>query len=204
MYFQPVYSYTKKMVELAMDNHSTVFFTSFTIVGFLEAIKKVFAVDVFGIPNILLLLVISTVLIDAYFGIRRSILESKQAQQQALEFEPGSPENNKWRRISDLKKFQYRKLQFTFFKCFTLLGYLYFAKTLLKFDTSNSIGFILGYASDLVLKLPLALFWYYDFKSIGINSAYVYKKKALIFVIVEVVFELRIKNEIDKLKGKNK
>lgn len=202
VYFEPIYIYTKKMLALATHNHSTVFLTSFTIVGFFEALKKAFLVDVFGIPNMLLLLVISTILIDAYYGVRRSILESRQAYSKALTFEVDSPDYRKWMKISKLKAFQFKKMQFTFFKCFTLLGYLFFVKILLKFDDDNVLGFILGYTSNLILKLPLALFWYYDFKSIGENSAYIYGKKASIFKIVEAIFELRIKKQIDKLNDK--
>jgi hypothetical protein len=74
-----------------------------------------------------------------------------------------------------------------------LLGYLYFAKTLLTADADNALGQILGFTSGLILKAPVAIFWYYDFKSIGENAAYLYGKKAPIFTIVESIFELRIK-----------
>lgn len=201
-YFFPVYNYIRKTLDLVTDSPFVVF-ASINLIGILDSIKSAFNVDVFGISNMLLLIVISTALVDAYYGVRKSILESVRASEKSLEFELGSHENKKWIKISNIKKFQFGKLQFTFFKCFTLLGYLFFAKTLLNSDTDGVLGSFLGYTSALILKVPVALFWYYDFKSIGNNSAYVYGKKAFIFTIIESLFELKIKQQFEKLTNKN-
>jgi len=48
-------------------------------------------------------------------------------------------------------------------------------------------------------KIPVAFFWYYEFKSFGENSTFVYGKKAPIFNIVEMMFEPKI----SKLFGRN-
>ncbi len=66
------------------------------------------------------------------------------------------------------------------------MGYLYFAKTLL----SDGEGY-LDLTAAILTKTPIAIFWYYEFKSIGESSEYIYKKKASIFSIVENIFELR-------------
>lgn len=201
-YFFPIYIYVKKAISLTFDN-PFVFVTSINIIGAIDIIKSILKINLFGIDNILLLSVILTALIDAYFGVRKSVLESKEALEKALEYEIGSSEYKRWIKVSKIKEFQLGKLQYTFFKCFTLLGYLFFVKTLLGYDSSLLETF-LGYTSTIILKIPLALFWYYDFKSIGNNSSYVYGKKAYIFTIVEALFELQIKKQFEKLNNKKK
>ena len=47
--------------------------------------------------------------------------------------------------------------------------------------------------SEILIRVPIALFWYHEFKSIGENSAYIFEKKAYIFTIVGYIFEPRIK-----------
>ena len=197
-YFFPVYIYAKKAIDLTFDS-PFVFVTSINIIGVIDIIKSILKINVFGIDNILLLTVILTALIDAYFGVKKSVLESKEALKNSLEHEIGSPDHKRWIKVSRIKRFQLGKLQYTFFKCFTLLGYLFFVKTLLGSDTGILETFI-GYTSTMILKIPLALFWYYDFKSIGDNSAYIYGKKAFIFKVVEALFELQIKKHFEKLK----
>ena len=84
--------------------------------------------------------------------------------------------------------FSWRRLQFVLFKSFMLLGYLYFVKNLLEGDQNTFLDF----SVEVLCKAPVAIFWFYEFKSIGDNSAYVYGKKASIFKIVEGIFEPRI------------
>jgi hypothetical protein len=67
------------------------------------------------------------------------------------------------------------------------MGYLYFARTLLDDDGEG----YLDLTAAILTKTPIAIFWYHEFKSIGENSTYIYKKKASIFTIVEGIFELR-------------
>jgi hypothetical protein len=193
LYFQPVYLYVKRVFCLATDNNYNLTITSTTFAGVSQILEHFFAIDLFGIPNALLLLVMMTILVDAYYGVRKSIKQSKEALVHAQFYEVGSPDYKRQMRIHQLRKFNPTKLQFTFFKSLTLLGYLYFAKTLLTSDADNALGQILGFTSGLILKAPVAIFWYYDFKSIGENATYLYGKKAPIFTIVESIFELRIK-----------
>lgn len=193
VYFQPVYLYIKRTIDLATDNNYRLTFTSTFFATVSEIIQELFKVDLFGIPNALLCLVILTILIDAYYGIRKSVKQSKEALIHAQFYQEGSPDYRRQMKVHELKKFNPHKLQFTFFKALTLLGYLYFAKTLLAADSDGTFGQILGFTSGLILKAPIAIFWYYDFKSIGENSAYIFGKKAPIFTIVESIFELKLK-----------
>lgn len=192
IYFQPVYIYIKRSVDLAVDNNYALSITSATLVGVLQSIELIFNVNFFGVSNWLLLLVLGTVLLDAWYGIKKSKKQSKEALREAKGLDVNTPEYRKLMRVHELKKFKPQKLQFTFFKCVTLLGYLYFAKTLLSSDANNFLGEALGFTSGLLLRAPLAIFWYYDFKSIGDNAAYIHGKKAPIFTIVESIFEFRI------------
>ena len=194
IYFQPIYIYVKRSYELAIDNNYALTIVSALIAGIAQTIEKALEVDIFGVSNVLLLLVIATVLVDAYFGVRKSVKISKEAFVEAQKFEENTPEYKKWMKVYEIKKFDAKKLQYTFFKCFTLLCYLFVAKHLLSSESDDTIGQILGFTSAVVLRIPLTIFWYYDFKSIGENSGYVYGKKAPIFTIVEKIFEPKISN----------
>jgi len=192
LYFQPIYVYVKRSFELAIDNKGILLITSTILTGSIELITKALHINFFGVPNFLLFLVIMTVLIDAWYGVKKSVMQSKEALANSSKYAINTPEYRKEVKIFNLKKFQIVKLQFTFFKCFTLLGYLFFIKHLINIDTTGYLGEVLGFTSDILLKAPIAIFWYYDFKSIGNNSAYIYGKKAPIFTIIENILEFRI------------
>lgn len=196
LYFQPVYAYIKGAFELAADNNFALAISSTTLVGLLHVLEEVFKIEIFGIPNVLLFCVIFTILTDAYFGTKRSLKEARVARDNAAACDPLSPDFRRWQKVAELKKFKPEKLQFTFFKCLTLLAYLFFAKTLLLADQDGAFSDLFGFASSLILKAPLAIFWYYDFKSIGNNAAYLHGKKAPIFTIVERIFELKLKKHL--------
>lgn len=198
LYFNPIYLYVKRSFDLAMDNNGVMLWTVTFITTVYEFILEVLQVKTFGMPNLLLLLVIVTVFIDAGYGIKKSLKQSKEALAEAMVTQTGTPEHKKLMKVHELKKFNVTKLQFTFFKCVTLVGYLFFAKNLIQADTDGILGSILGFTSGVMLKVPVAIFWYYDFKSIGENSAYIYGKKAPIFTIVENILEFKIKNYLKK------
>ena len=198
LYFNPIYLYVKRSFDLAMDNNAVMLWTVTFITTVYEFIIEVLQIKTFGMPNLLLLLVIVNVFIDAGFGIKKSLKQSKEALAEAMVTQTGTPEHKKLMKVHELKKFNVTKLQFTFFKCVTLVGYLFFAKNLIQADTDGILGSILGFTSGVMLKIPVAIFWYYDFKSIGNNSAYIYGKKAPIFTIVENILEFKIKNYLKK------
>lgn len=202
LYFNPIYLYIKRSFELAIDNNFAVTIMSGFIISILKIIECFFEIRFFGVPNLLLFLVILTVLIDAYWGIKKSKRIAKEALLNSRNLEPGTLKHKKELRVYELKKFRPEKLQFTFFKCLTLLGYLFFAKTLLNSDEDGMLADVIGFTSAVILKIPLAIFWYYDFKSIGNNAAYVHGKKASIFKIVESIFEIKLSKYLKNNKDK--
>jgi hypothetical protein len=192
-YVLVVLQHAKKLALFGFSDGYNVAIASSTFVCFVEFITRAFEIEVFGVPNTVLFAIFATIAIDAYYGIRKSVMQSKAAFEMASLYGDG-PEYRKLMRTHETKKFQLSKLRYTFFKCFTLLGYLYFANKLLQFDANSDLLAIVGFAGSLVLKVPLTIFWYYDFKSIGENSAHVYGKKAPIFVIIEKLVDLKIKD----------
>lgn len=192
-YYDPAFIYIKNVYLLAISNNYEALKLSFIMSYLTQIVNYVFKIDIFGVSSFLLMLVITTVLIDAYYGILKSIKKSKENYALALEQEQDSYEQKRYFKISEMQKFSPKKLQFTFFKCATLLGYLYVAKNLLESEVGGgTISEIIGFASGIATKAPLAIFWYYDFKSIGENSEFVFGKKAPIFIIVEKMFEPKI------------
>jgi hypothetical protein len=79
LYFQPVYLYVKRVFCLATDNNYNLTITSTTFAGVSQILEHFFAIDLFGIPNALLLLVMMTILVDAYYGVRKSIQAIKRS-----------------------------------------------------------------------------------------------------------------------------
>lgn len=198
LYFNPVYIYVKRSFDLATDHYGAPLYISTVLTGVIEYLADFMKIPHFGMSNFLVFLVLITVFIDAYFGIKSSLKKSKEALLKAQEFTIETPEYRRYMKVYDLKRFRAEKLQFTFFKCLTLLGYLFFIKNLIQADVEGELGSILGFTSGVMLKVPVAIFWYYDFKSIGENSTYIYGKKAPIFTIVESIVEFKIKNYLRK------
>jgi hypothetical protein len=203
IYFNPIYIYIKKAFELAFENQYIVTITAVFVSGTMEVLLEFFDVNWFGVPNILLLLVLINVFVDAGFGITKSLKQSKEALIESEKHLEGTPKKKMLKKKHQLKKFDVKKLQYTFFKCFTLLGYMYFAKVLVDAAEAENFTTALTLTSEAIIKTPLAIFWYYDFKSIGNNSAYIYGKKAPIFEIIEVIFELKFKQFFKKDKDEN-
>jgi hypothetical protein len=193
IYFQPIYLYVKKILNLAFDNDSTVLMTTATAATTIQILQDFLNINYFGVSNLTLLLVMCTILIDAYYGVKKSLKESYEAKKSHDEILEDTPEKRAFYKIYLLKKFKPGKLQYTFFKALTLLGYLFFVKNILIEDSEGDLmTAIIGFSSTIVLKAPIIIFWYYDFKSIGENTEYIYEKKAPIFVIVEKIFEPKL------------
>ena len=79
IYFNPIYIYIKKAFELAFENQYVVTMTAVFVSGTMEVLLEFFDVNWFGVPNILLLLVLINVFVDAGFGITKSLKQSKEA-----------------------------------------------------------------------------------------------------------------------------
>lgn len=193
IYFQPMYMYVKKAISLAFDNGSTLLCSASILSISTQLLQDFFNVNYFGVSNLTLLLVIGTILIDARYGIKKSVMESKIAKKKHDEILEDTPEKRALFKIYELKKFKPQKLQYTFFKSLTLLAYLFFVKSILDVDVQGNLMIeVIGFSSAIVLKAPIIIFWYYDFKSIGKNTAFIYQKKAPIFIIVEKIFEPKL------------
>lgn len=200
-YYQPVYMYIKKAFSLAFDNDCKLFYSSLSMAAVSEFLTEFFKINYFGVTNGLLLWIVATVLVDAWYGIKKSIKQSKAALLEASEICGETPEKKMLLKKHELKKFNPLKLQFTFFKILTLFAYLYFAKHILTAEDDGGIFIeIIGIASGVVIKAPLAIFWYYDFKSIGDNLEFLLGKKPPIFNIVEKIFEPKIGEFFNKNK----
>lgn len=143
--------------------------------------------NIFGTTNLVIGLVLLTVFINTGFGIRKSLIKSSKFFAKAQKFEYRKPEHRFYMRKFQNHKFSIKRVYFVFFKCLSLLGYLFFVKALL-----DDGGTFFDFTIEILCKAPIALFWYYEFKSIGENSEYIYERKASIFKIVEFIFEPRI------------
>lgn len=201
IYFKPVTDYMKGAVDLAFDNASFVWLTALGISFSMECLTYFFGLDFFGVSNQILLLVVVTIFIDAYYGVKKSLSIAKSAEFKLLKIKENTSEKRMLMKVVKMKRFSTDKLQFTFFKCLTLFAYLYFAKIILEVDDDMSVlGQVIGFSTAVVIKVPLAIFWYKDFKSIGENMEYLFKKKLPIFPIVESIFELKFKQFFNKEK----
>lgn len=194
IYFRPIYLYVKKVFIIAQDNDYALTISSVFVTGLFQLIEEVLQINFFGVPNLILILVIGTVIIDAHYGIKASVKKSEELYNEAKQTSD-EIKKRRLKRKAKLLEFDPKKLQYTGFKCLTLLGYLFFAKNILASDSDEgSLVMVLSITTEIIIKAPVAIFWYYDFKSIGDNSEYIYKKKAPIFIIVEKIFEPKISN----------
>ena len=187
-------TWIKGVFSLAISNdYSPVFMSSMTVLG-ITATDLMVTDQTFGTTRMVIFLVLCTVLLNTAYGISKSLKQQKELFAKALNHPFKSKEYQSFYHRSQKYKFDIRRLNFVFFKCFTFLGYLYFAQKLLEGD-----GSFLDFSAEALSKVPVAFFWYYEFKSFGENSTVVYGKKARIFTIVEMMFEPKI----SKLFGKS-
>jgi len=192
-YFKPIYIYVKKVNELVSANDFDLYFKTVSLATIHQSIMTFYAREYFGVSNFILLIVISTVLVDAFFGVKKSVKKSNENYRQAKKLDENDLNRLRLLRLAKGYEFSARKLQFTFFKCLTLIGYLFCANHIMEFqDNDSSISVVMGFASGVAVKAPIMFFWYYDFKSIGRNIQFVYGKKPPIFSIVESIFEPRL------------
>lgn len=183
----------KGVFALATSNdYSPVFTSAFTVLGVTAADLWV-TDETFGTTRIVIFLVMCTVLLNTIFGVLKSRRQQSILFAKAVKHPFDSTQYNTFLRRSLRYQFDIRKLNFVFFKCFTFLGYLFFAQKLL-----DGGGSFLDFSAEFLAKVPVAFFWYYEFKSFGDNSTFYYGKKAPIFKIVEMMFEPKI----SKLFGK--
>ncbi|HET8885872.1 MAG TPA: hypothetical protein VFM70_05910 [Salinimicrobium sp.] len=186
-------SWLKGIYHLAIDNTFSVSIMSTIFTGGIAFGQ--FAIDdsIFGTTNLVIGLVILTVFINTGFGISKSMKRAKELFAEAQKYESTTPKYKCCIRKSERFHFDIKKLNFVFFKCLSLMAYLFFVKALMT--DGSDVGWTmeaLNLTAEVLTKVPVAIFWYYEFKSIGENSEFLYGKKASIFKIVEGIFEPRI------------
>lgn len=192
--FNSFTSWIKGVFELASSNdYSPTFMSAFAVLG-VTAADSMVTDETFGTTRMVIFLVLVTVLLNTIYGIRKSLMQEKILFARALKHPYDSAQYNRLLRRSLHYKFDMKRVYFVFFKCFTFLGYLFFAQQLLAGD-----GTFLDFGAEALAKVPVAFFWYYEFKSFGENSTVVYGKKATIFIIVEMLFEPKL----GKIFGRN-
>ena len=183
------------ITSLASSNYGSVSFISLALTGGLTFSQFMINDTIFGASNFVLLMVVGTVLINTSYGIQKSLMKSKEFFAKAQKFEYPDRKYKFFLRKSEIHKFQIKKTYFIFFKVLSFLGYLFFAKMLMTDGIDDSAPYVIqamDITAEILIRVPIAIFWYYEFKSIGENSTYVYGKKAPIFKIVEGIFEPRI------------
>jgi len=177
----------KKIGALAYANGYKTTFAAIGVTLSGEFIEIFMKQEYFGTTNMVLSLVFLTVFFNTYYGVRKSKVLFRYYEQRALDTEIEEKQVDLFIAKMQRNAFSAKRLQFVFFKCMSLLGYLYFVTKLLEDN-----GTFFDFTTEALCKAPVAIFWYYEFKSIGENSTVIYDKKASIFTIVEAIFELKI------------
>src|SRR5699024_92269 len=147
----------------------------------------------FGVSYLLLGFVVFTILIDTGFGIRSSMKKSKKYYKEAIKHTKNSFEYKVNKKKCRAKRFSSNKLMNTFFKIFTLLAYLFFATEITKTDAEVGwVNEVFNMGIGAMIKAPVAILWYHEFKSIGSHIEDLYGAKPNIFNIIQRIFEPRI------------
>lgn len=188
-------SWIKGIYHLVVGNQFQVGITSFFITGTLTVSDILFQESIFGTTYFVLLLVLGTVLCNTGTGIKKSLMKSQEYFQEAQKYQITSFSYRLNIRQYKSHQFDIQRLSFVFFKFFSFMAYLLVAKQLTSENVGDSAGVemkALYLTTEILIRVPIAFFWYYEFKSIGENSTYIFNKKASIFTIVENIFEPRI------------
>jgi hypothetical protein len=181
------------IVALSTKNYAWATIASFLVSGSAITIEFFSTREVFGTTSLVLIMVFLTILGNTVSGVWKNNMKARlyfaAAQKHPFDTKERRLNMRRWRN----HKFEFKKIMFVFFKGFVFLSYLMMVKAL----TSDSVGGsgeweiqALYITTESLIRIPIALFWYYEFKSIGENSEYITgKKKVKIFTIVGWVFE---------------
>lgn len=184
------------LFHTAIDNSYAVSIASILLTSGLSFSQIMMSESVFGTTYFVLVLVLGTVLINTGYGIKKNTIKARTYFARAQKHEHTTKEHKAYIAKWNDHKYDYRKLFFVFFKFFSFMGYLLVAKALMTDGSvDDQAGFVikaLEFSTEVIIRVPIAIFWYYEFKSIGENSTFVYGRKASIFKIVEIIFEPRI------------
>lgn len=185
----------KDVKNIATQNNYSVSIGSTMIIGTGTSVDLFLPSPLFGTTYFVLLLVGLTVFGNTIFGIWKNNLKAKKFFFVMSRFDIESKEyrlnHRKWRN----HKFEFKKTYFVFFKMLSFLSYLLVVKALTNDHVEGGGDWqikALYLTTEVLIRVPIALFWYNEFKSIGENSEYIFEKKAHIFTIVGWIFEPRI------------
>jgi hypothetical protein len=180
--------------ELATTNqlHATVI--SIFLSGSVFLLDNMFLPNqFFGTTYFVLGLIHITLFGNAFTGAWKNVMKSRVHLALSQLHEPESRDYKVNIKMWKAHKFDLKKIYFVFFKSLSFMMYLFVVKAL-TMDGYNDDGGIeaLEITAEILIRVPIALFWYYEFKSIGENTEYIFGKKAMIFTIAEWIFEPRI------------
>ena len=187
-------SWTSEIFSLAVKNHGIASYTSLFLTGGAVASKILMEDSWFGTTYFVLVMIHLTLFANAAFGILKNSRKASIFFALAQKHVKGTKEYRlnirRWRN----HKFDIKKTYFVFFKSLAFLSYLLVVKALTSDHPEGGSWEIqaLSIGTEILIRVPIALFWYYEFKSIGENSEYIFGQKASIFKIVEGIFEPRI------------
>lgn len=185
----------KNTYTLATDNHSMVTGASVIVAFSLQLTEVLSTEQLFGTTTIVLLVVFSTIAGNTIYGILKSKKMEKFYAQKAFQFEYQSRKYRYYKKKSEDHEFSMKKLNFVFFKTVFFLAYLASVNALMNAEDMEPGSWelkALDLTTEALIRVPVIIFWYSEFKSIGENSADYYNKKAYIFKIAEFIFEPRI------------
>ncbi len=187
-------TWTTDFIELALNNRGTAIITSGFISGTAVISQVLLDQSWFGTTYLVLLLVHLTLFANAVSGVVKNKKKANIFFCRSQQYEPNTKEwklnTMRWK----AHEFDIKKLYFVFFKSFAFLSYLLVVKALTSDHPTGAEWFILAlsFGTESLIRIPIFLFWYYEFKSIGENSEYIFNQKASIFRIIERIVEPKI------------
>ena len=200
LFFKPILNNVEKTIELIENSNSLI--VSAFIFGILNNIlNSHFGIDYFGIHISILVFIFFTIFVNAVYGIKKSLKRSKEYKKLS-EIAQNSNDKRRYKKISQRKKFKWDQLEFVFFKCFMVMMYLFMANFFVERIAlnENPILKFIDVTAEALIIVPIFVFWYKEFKSIGENAEYYYERKLKFFDVLENIVELKILKLYKKLK----
>ena len=192
-YYRFIFEYLGDILKTLENTQYRIGYISAFYIGIIQWLKTQMQVEWFGVSYLLLGFVVFTILVDTTFGIISSNKKAKKYYNEAIKHDKNSFEYKLNRKKCKAKRFSSKKLMNTFFKILTLLAYLFFATELTKTEVDVewvNEAFDIGIGA--LIKAPVAILWYHEFKSIGKHIEYIYGVKPNTFNIIQRIFEPKI------------
>lgn len=181
------------VLSLSTKNYAAATLASFMVSASVVSLDFFSTVEIFGTTELVLVMVFTTIMGNTVSGVWKNKMKARVYFARAQKYEYNTKEYRiNFRRFKN-HEYQFKKVAFVFFKGFAFLAYLMMVKALTSDSVAGSGEWeikALYLTTESLIRIPTALFWYYEFKSIGENSEYIFgKPKAMIFTIAEWVFE---------------